>query len=93
MLKRTKECRAKETYLRTFRLYGTSACHLCELAQDMVATQQSAVGGFNIEELDISGCDELFERYGLRIPVLQHPDERELGWPFSQPELQDFLVS
>ena len=89
----SEERRAKETCLKIFRLYGTSACHLCELAHDMLVAQQFMMGGFNVEELDISTCDGLFERYGVRIPVLQHPDERELGWPFSQSELRDFLAS
>ena len=51
------------------------------------------MGGFDIEELDISYCNGLFDRYGVRIPVLQHPDQRELDWPFSQLELQEFLES
>ena len=59
----------------------------------MLQVQQSTMGGFNVEELDVSDSDALFERYGVRIPVLQHPDKRELDWPFSQPELRDFLAS
>jgi hypothetical protein len=79
--------------LKTFNLYGTSACHLCELAQAMITEQQSLQGGFVYEEVDISESDTFFERYGLRIPVLQHPDKRELNWPFSAQELQQFLRS
>lgn len=59
----------------------------------MLAHQQGKIGGFSYEEVDISASDVLFERYGLRIPVLQHPDQSELGWPFSELELQDFLRS
>ena len=51
------------------------------------------MGGFNVEELDVSHSDGLFDRYGVRIPVLKHPDKRELDWPFSQLELRDFLAS
>ncbi|MDG2048009.1 MAG: glutaredoxin family protein [Halioglobus sp.] len=87
------ERRSTEIYLRVFKLYGTSACHLCELAYNMLKVQQSRMGGFDIEELDISYCNGLFDRYGVRIPVLQHPDQRELDWPFSQLELQEFLES
>lgn len=76
-----------------FTLYGTTACHLCELAEDMLVSQQSTLGNFEIEKVDISDSDILFERYGLRIPVLQHADKRELGWPFSPQQLHDFLVS
>jgi hypothetical protein len=79
--------------MKTFRLYGTSACHLCEMAQELIATQRLSDDGFDVELVDISESDALFERYGLRIPVLQHPDERELNWPFSVPQLRDFLDS
>ena len=76
-------------------LFGTSACHLCELAQQMLELQQQ-VGGecvFEFDAVDISESDDLFERYGLLIPVLQHPDGRELNWPFSADQLSVFLVS
>jgi hypothetical protein len=79
--------------MKDFRLFGTSACHLCELAHEMLLQQQEALGGFTFEEVDISASDALFERYGLRIPVLQHPDHNELGWPFTEQQLQDFLQS
>ena len=79
--------------LNTFRLYGTSACHLCELAENMIAAQLVALEGIEVEEVDISESDALFERYGLRIPVLQHPDLRELNWPFTPPQLLAFLSS
>lgn len=49
--------------------------------------------GLVIEDVDISESDALLERYGVRIPVLQHPDGRELNWPFSQAQLQGFLAS
>jgi hypothetical protein len=43
--------------------------------------------------VDISESDVLFARYGVTIPVLQHPDGRELNWPFSAPQLRDFLTT
>jgi hypothetical protein len=79
--------------LKTFKLYGTSACHLCEIAQEMITTQRSANSGFDLEVVDISDSDVLFARYGVTIPVLQHPDGRELNWPFSAPQLCDFLTT
>ena len=68
-------------------LYGTSACHLCEIAEGMLGGR-----GVAFDKVDISTSDELFERYGVRIPVLQRPDGRELGWPFSGTELAEFLA-
>ena len=67
-------------------LYGTSACHLCEIAEAMLEGQ-----GAVFDKVDISTSDDLFERYGVRIPVLRRPDGRELGWPFSEAELAEFL--
>lgn len=80
-----------------FTLYGTSACHLCEIAEQMLQVlqqsqiQQSQKLGF--DKVDISESDTLFERYGVLIPVLRHPDGRELNWPFSQAQLEQFLGS
>jgi hypothetical protein len=59
----------------------------------MVCTQQQRAGGFAFTEVDISDSDALFERYGITIPVLQHPDKRELQWPFSAQQLQAFIAS
>ncbi len=47
--------------------------------------------GFEYTAVDISGSEALFARYGIRIPVLQHPDGRELGWPFSADQLAVFV--
>jgi hypothetical protein len=55
--------------------------------------QLVALEDIDLEETDISVSDELFERYGLLIPVLQHPDGRELNWPFTAPQIQAFLSS
>ena len=58
-------------------LYGREYCHLCELAQALL---QAA--GMSFQVIDIDADSELGARYGLRIPVLRHPDGRELDWPF-----------
>ena len=67
-------------------LYGTSACHLCEQAETMLVQQ-----GAKFRSVDISDSDELFERYGLTIPVLQNDNGQELNWPFDEKALQGFL--
>lgn len=67
-------------------LFGTSACHLCEVAEAMLDAC-----GADYDKVDISASDALFERYGLRIPVLRLADGRELNWPFSQEQLAQFL--
>lgn len=77
--------------MRTFQLYGTSACHLCEMAEELVWNQLSADAPVRVELLDVSESDELFLRYGLRIPVLRHPDGRELDWPFTAAAVRSLL--
>ncbi|QFU76154.1 glutaredoxin family protein [Halioglobus maricola] len=67
-------------------LFGTSACHLCELAEALLAQR-----GMAFEHVDISESDELFERYGTTIPVLRREDGAELNWPFDQEMLAAFL--
>lgn len=79
--------------MKTFTLYSTSACHLCELAKAMIEAQMGRAGDLACEEVDISESEVLFERYGVLIPVLQHPDQRELNWPFSPEQLQQFMLS
>ncbi len=83
-------------------LYGTSACHLCEIAEQMLQvhqqsqkqqSQKQVATAFEFDKVDISESDRLFERYGLLIPVLRHPDGRDLNWPFSQSQLEEFLAS
>ncbi|MEZ5502598.1 MAG: glutaredoxin family protein [Halioglobus sp.] len=79
--------------MKKFILYGTSGCHLCELAHEMIVAQQPQTAGIELVEVDISESETLFARYGLIIPVLRHPDDRELNWPFSARLLRDFLAS
>lgn len=79
--------------MTTFKLYGTSGCHLCEIAQEMLKDQQRFVGEFDLDVVDINDSDELFERYGVSIPVLRHPEGKELNWPFSAQQLRDFLAA
>ena len=67
-------------------LYSTSACHLCELALVLLDEQGAAY-----EVVDISESDELFERYGITIPVVRRGDGTELNWPFDQGQLREFL--
>jgi len=80
-----------------FTLYSTSACHLCDIAEQMLQLQQNlqqqAGTPFDFDKVDISESDLLFELYGVLIPVLRHPDGRELNWPFSPEQLEQFLAS
>lgn len=68
-------------------LYGTSACHLCEIAEEILQGR-----GVEFTKVDIADSDELFERYGVTIPVVQRGDGQELNWPFSEQSLAVFLL-
>lgn len=76
---------------RLFSLYGTSACHLCEVAEALVVMAVQDGARCVVEDIDISESDDLMARYGERIPVLRHPDGRELNWPFTAEEVAGFL--
>ncbi len=71
-------------------LYSTSACHLCEQAEALLLP--FAARGLSIAVDDISESDALFDRYGIRIPVLRHLESgRELDWPFDAQALAELL--
>jgi len=68
-------------------LYSTDACHLCELAEELLRGERAGTPGLAWEMVDISADEALFERYGERIPVLRFSSGNELGWPFTAAEL------
>jgi glutaredoxin len=69
-------------------LLGTSGCHLCDHARDLLAECRPAV---RVTSVDIASDDALIERYGERIPVIRAPGQTELSWPFSAAELSQWL--
>jgi thiol-disulfide isomerase/thioredoxin len=82
-----------ETINRNLNFYTTTGCHLCEQALQVVArVQASTHPDLRITEIDIADDDELIERYGVRIPVVQSPaNEKDLGWPFDDEALRQYL--
>jgi hypothetical protein len=64
---------------------------LCEQAAALLqlAVQEALISHY--DTVDISEDDQLFLRYGTRIPVLSRHDGRELDWPFSPQQLLDFI--
>ncbi len=75
-----------------FTLYGTSACHLCDLALEAAQPVADKLG-IRLQITDISENDELFERYGLIIPVLSNNHGAELRWPFGMEHVDEFMRS
>lgn len=54
---------------RTVTLYGAAGCHLCESARRVIERVRADVP-FELEEIDITGDEELERRYRERIPVV-----------------------
>jgi hypothetical protein len=68
-------------------LYGAPHCHLCDLAEEIVAACCAQWPALTYRKVDISEDAQLLKRYALRIPVLRLAGGRELGWPFSSEDL------
>ncbi|MBU3071234.1 glutaredoxin family protein [Aestuariicella sp. G3-2] len=77
---------------KTLFLYTTLGCHLCEDAKALAWPVMQHFG-YRLHEIEIADDDQLVERYGIRIPVVQREDSgQELGWPFSQEQLAELLA-
>ncbi len=73
--------------------YTTEGCHLCEMAMALIQHTLDAEQ-YQIDAIEISDSDALIDLYGVRIPVLADPDSKaELGWPFDQQALVEFVQS
>lgn len=71
-------------------LLGTSSCHLCEVAEQLLIRLQ-AVQNITYQNIDISEFDEpLMMRFATSIPVLLTNNQR-LDYPFSVLDLQRLL--
>ncbi|MEM9257326.1 MAG: glutaredoxin family protein [Pseudomonadota bacterium] len=72
--------------------YSTSACHLCEQALTLFYRATRDLDGVVLKELDVGDSDDLFERYGTKIPVLGKATGAELNWPFTEEEVRAFVL-
>lgn len=69
------------------KLYGNPFCHLCADAEAILHR-----AGVTAIRIDITENQDLFEKYSLRIPVLQRVDNNaELAWPFDAAAVSRFL--
>lgn len=72
-------------------LYSTAGCHLCELAEQQLREAQTQVS-LQWRWTEIVESEDLMERYAVRIPVVaESVSGAEIGWPFDQIELQNWL--
>lgn len=77
--------------MNTLILYTTAGCHLCELA-DAILQNLASQYQLTIIPTEIGDDDDLVERYGIRIPVVQFTDNTEIGWPFEQHDIETKLT-
>lgn len=78
--------------MKILQLLGTSACHLCELAEAVLAKQLAQGHEWEIELIDIADDDRLLDKYGERIPVLcDTASGKELNWPFDGDAVLHFV--
>lgn len=64
-------------------LLGTSNCHLCELAEQIINDYLSSNPAWSIDKIDIAEQEQWQAQFALFIPVLYHPEsQKQLGWPF-----------
>ena len=72
-------------------LLGTSGCHLCDIAEQIIA-QFQAVQPISYQKVDIADFDEtLMMTFATTIPVILTPSKR-LNYPFSVMDLQQLLI-
>jgi hypothetical protein len=73
-------------------LLGTSGCHLCEQAQQIINDYFPNNVELTIETVDIAEQEQWQEQYAIRIPVLYHPETKiDLGWPFDSWQVKEFI--
>lgn len=78
--------------MRELELYGTSACHLCEQAESLLAEMLVIETTWRIELIDIADDDDMLESYAIKIPVLKDAaNGRELLWPFNAADVKNFV--
>ena len=88
-------------------LYTTVGCHLCETALAQLQTLAASGLPLETQTIDIADgaggtdgaggatgadADALIAKYGVRIPVVTtEARPGDLGWPFTQEQLREFL--
>ena len=68
-------------------LYTRRGCHLCEAAEDLLATR-----GVPAALVDVDEAPEAAARYGLRVPVLEVDGEPVLEGRFQERQLAAVLA-
>ncbi|AKX50143.1 glutaredoxin family protein [Thiopseudomonas alkaliphila] len=74
-----------------YLFYATEGCHLCEVAEQLIAEVMTPRE--SIEYVEIAQSDALVAKYGLTIPVLQCVrTQQQLMWPFTAEQVQSLFT-
>ncbi len=76
--------------VRTFILYGSEGCHLCEDAEALLVACLNPEK-HQVDLIDIAYDDRLMARFATQIPVLEDEQGDVLNWPFSAEQLRAFV--
>lgn len=71
-----------------YTLYSKPDCHLCNVMRTAVASLDPEA---RFEVIDINGDAQLQERFGIRIPVLEHAGEIVAEGRLDEAGFLDFL--
>ena len=73
-------------------LLGTSGCHLCELAEQLINSSLTSNQSCLIDKIDIAEQEQWQAQFALLIPALYHPEsQKQLGWPFDLQQVNLFF--
>ncbi|MCC7367790.1 MAG: glutaredoxin family protein [Chloroflexi bacterium] len=73
-------------------LYSKPGCHLCELAEALIAAVARSQP-LTVEHVNIESSPELFAEYRYRIPVIAVAGGQTLDWPTTAERLRKAVVA
>ncbi|MCK5871293.1 MAG: glutaredoxin family protein [Methylococcales bacterium] len=73
-------------------LFSTSACHLCEQANEILGRFLVHFPKIRLELIDIAEQTQWQAQYAVKIPVLYDVStQSELNWPFNETDVTTFI--
>ena len=77
-------------------LYSTDHCSLCDEALELIFSMPE-LAGHSVRVVDVALDEDLLERFGERLPVLEiqagDAAERILDWPFDSETVRGVLAA
>ena len=78
--------------MSTVTLYVGRDCHLCERAREELGPLQAELG-FELVEVDVTGDDDLEQRYREWLPVVEFDGERVSVYRVEPDDLRQRLAA